>query len=370
MARVRRTAAEAAEVREAKLELMGEKLESAVEALTTGEDWTRAIEFAARFRSRSFRNTLLLYAQHLDAYEAGRVPEPMPTYVAGFNQWRELGRSVDKGQSGYMIYAPVLGRFASPNPQDPMSWRRLAPREKPAAGEVVRSKIVNVKPAYVWDASQTSGADLPERPMPRLLEGQAPEGLWDGLAAQVDDAGFALTRAEGAAAIGGANGVTYYDTRIVTVRGDMDEAAQVKTLAHELGHVRMHDPAKDARDHHRGVREVEAESVAMMIGAAHGLDTTGYTIPYVASWANAVPDKTPVEVVRETGERVRKITLDILERLPNSGIGDGYPPGLSREAQREAPGRAAPEAAEHAAQLGPAEPTRTTAAVEPAMVGR
>lgn len=370
MARVRRSADEAAEAREAKLELMGEKLESAVEALTTGEDWTRAIEFATRFRSRSFRNTLLIYAQHLDAYETGRVPEPMPTYVAGFNQWKELGRSVDKGQSGYMIYAPLLGRFASPNPQDPMSWRRLAPREKPAAGEVVRSKIVNVKPAYVWDASQTSGADLPERPMPRLLEGQAPEGLWDGLAAQVNDAGFELTRAEGAAAIGGTNGVTYYDTRIVTVREDMDDAAQVKTLAHELGHVRMHDPAEDTRDHHRGVREVEAESVAMMIGAAHGLDTTGYTIPYVASWANAVPDKTPVEVVRETGERVRKTALAILDRLPDAGLGDGYPPGLARDNHREGPTRDGTEPAGRAGRLGPVEPTPASATMEPVMVGR
>ncbi|GAB3597162.1 ArdC-like ssDNA-binding domain-containing protein [Microbacterium tumbae] len=370
MARVRRTAAEAAEAREAKLELMGEKLEAAVEALTTGEDWTRAMEFAARFRSRSFRNTLLIYVQHLDAYEAGRVPEPMPTYVAGFNQWKELGRSVDKGQSGYMIYAPVLGRFASPNPQDPMSWRRLAPREKPATGEVVRSKIVNVKPAYVWDASQTSGADLPERPMPRLLEGQAPEGLWDGLAAQVDDAGFALTRAECAAAIGGANGVTYYDTRIVTVRGDMDEAAQVKTLAHELGHVRMHDPAQDTRDHHRGVREVEAESVAMMIGAAHGLDTTGYTIPYVASWANAVPHKTPVEVVRDTGERVRKIALDIVDRLPDTGVGDGYPPGLTRETGREGATRDTPQSRERVGHLGTAEPTYAAPSAEPVAVAR
>lgn len=34
----------------------------------SGEDWKRASEFAATFRSRSFNNTLLIEVQHLDAY--------------------------------------------------------------------------------------------------------------------------------------------------------------------------------------------------------------------------------------------------------------------------------------------------------------
>lgn len=363
MARSRRSPEEAQAAREAKLELMGEKLQTAVEGLTTGEDWKRAVEFAARFRSRSFRNTLLIYAQHVEAYEQGRVSSPAPTYVAGFKQWKQLDRSVDKGQSGYMIFAPVMGRFASKDPADPMSWRRLAARERPEPGEVVRAKIVNVTPAYVWDVSQTSGADIPERPMPRLLEGQAPEGLWEGLAAQVQTEGFDLRDTADAAAIMGANGVTIYDSRVVAVRSDMDDAARVKTLAHELGHVRMHDPAEDDRSHHRGIREVEAESVAMMIGAAHGMDTSSYTVPYVASWAQSVADKDPVDVVRETGERVRAVALDILDRLPDPGIGDGYPPGLDRTGPNATRGTTPTRTAE----LGAAAPARQNTSIDVAV---
>jgi hypothetical protein len=37
-----------------------------------------------------------------------------------------------------------------------------------------------------------------------------------------------------AAAIGGANGITDFLTREVSIRMDMDDAAQVKTLAHDL----------------------------------------------------------------------------------------------------------------------------------------
>ena len=102
--------------REAKLEAVHEKLTNAVTALVTGEDWRRALEFAAQFRSRSFNNTLLIYTQHFAAYEEGRVPEPTPSYVAGFKQWLTLGRHVEKGQSGYQILAPVTARFASSTP--------------------------------------------------------------------------------------------------------------------------------------------------------------------------------------------------------------------------------------------------------------
>ncbi|MFF2633482.1 ImmA/IrrE family metallo-endopeptidase [Microbacterium sp. NPDC058021] len=85
---------------EAKLERLHAKLADAVARLVTGDDWARALEFATRFRSRSFNNTVLIRTQHSAASGQGRVPELTPTYIAGFTQWRALGRSVDRGQVG------------------------------------------------------------------------------------------------------------------------------------------------------------------------------------------------------------------------------------------------------------------------------
>jgi len=316
---------------EAKLEEVHEKLADAVQQLVSGEDWKRALVFAANFRSRSFNNTLLIWAQHQAAFERGLVPEPVPSYVAGYRQWQELGRQVQKGQPGYQILAPVTGRFASATPADATSWRRLKKLEKPRPGEAVRSKMVGVRPAYVWDATQTSGDPLPAMPAPRLLTGEAPAGLWEGLAEQIEAAGFALGDAPDASSIHGANGVTSYTDRTVFVRVDMDAAARVKTLAHELGHVLLHDPDNADVRLHRGIGEVEAESVALMIGAAHGMDTTGYTIPYVTSWAAQVDGKEPAEIVKATGERVRSTALRILDQLDTEQLGNGTPPGLGRE---------------------------------------
>lgn len=319
--------------RGAKLDALHERLTEAVAALVSGDDWRRALEFGARFRSRSFNNTLLIYVQHYEAFERGGAPEPVPTYVAGFKQWLTLGRHVVKGQTGYQILAPVTARFASRTPAVEESWRRLARGEKPSGGETVRPRMIGLRPAYVWDVSQTDGDPIPEQPRPRLLEGEAPAGLWDGLAAQVEAHGFALRRVPNRGGIVGANGLTDYTSHVVSVRVDMDAAAQVKTLAHELAHVVLHGPNNQDAALHRGIAEVEAESVALMIGAAHGLDTSTYTVPYVTSWASSVAGKSSVEVVQATAERVRTTAIAVLDDLDTKQVGSGDPPGLDRQAR-------------------------------------
>ncbi|QPR38077.1 ArdC-like ssDNA-binding domain-containing protein [Brevibacterium casei] len=369
------TREEARAAREAKLEDLHAALSSAVEHLVSGEDWVRALAFAARFRARSFSNTLLIWEQHQAAHEAGLAPEPFPSYVAGYRQWQGLGRQVQKGQPGYQILAPVTGRFATATPQDAESWRRLGKGEKPRVGEVVRTRMVGVRPAYVWDASQTAGDPIPEPPAPKLLEGEAAAGLWDGLATQVEAAGFSVVRVPHEGMIHGANGLTDYTANTVAVRENMDPAAQVKTLAHELGHVLLHGPDAEEARQHRGIGEVEAESVALMVGAANGMDTSGYTIPYVSTWAARVDGKEPVEVVKATGERVRKTALAILGQLDTAQVADGNPPGLDREEpQHSKPQRSEP-AHERTTSRRPAasvpEPAArpTTASVAPVELG-
>jgi hypothetical protein len=201
-----------------------------------------------------------------------------------------------------------------------------------AVGRGQRGELVGLVDRDRERARVTDGEPVPEAPQPTLLVGQAPEGLWDGLADQIEARGFGLRLVSNAAAIGGANGITDYTTREVSVRMDMDDAAQVKTLAHELGHVMLHGPDNADAAMHRGVAEVEAESVALMVGAGHGLDTASYTVPYVSSWASSVPGKSPVEVVRSTAERVRGAAVDTLDTLDTPQIGDGNPLGLDREA--------------------------------------
>ncbi|MEU4360401.1 ArdC-like ssDNA-binding domain-containing protein [Promicromonospora sp. NPDC023987] len=315
--------------RKAKVDALHEKLTGAVEQLVTGDDWRRAIQFAARFRSRSFNNTLLIWVQHSIAHAEGRVPDPFPSFVAGFKQWHALGRHVDKGQAGYQIFAPVTARMAGRD-DDPISWHRLERDEKPAPGEVVRSRMVGVRPTYVWPLSMTSGKDIPLPPAPQLLRGQAPGGLWDGVVEIIQAKGFRVLDAPDAAYLDGANGMTHWIKKTVHVRADMEPAARAKTLLHEAGHVLLHDRENADAVVHRGVAEVEAESVALMVADAHGMDTTDYTIPYVSTWASRVQGQDPVTTVQQTAARVRSAALTILDQLDTQTVTDGALPSIDR----------------------------------------
>lgn len=293
-----------------------------------------------------FGNAMLIMASHARAFEEGRVPDPVPDLVAGYQAWQALGRQVMRGQRGHTILAPRT-RTVREAVDGAGARRELDRGEQPRPGETptTRRPVVGWTTTTVFSMSQTDGADLPLPPEPRLLVGQAPPGLWGALAAQVTTAGYALVDAPDAAALDGANGVTNFTTRTVTVRADMDPAARVKTLAHELGHVLLHapepgtDPTAWGREVHRGVREVEAESVAFLIGAAHGMDTTAYTLPYVAGWAGGAD---PAATVRATAERVVRTARGVLDALgTDHGLG-GQPPGLHRILDaRHASGRSA-----------------------------
>jgi hypothetical protein len=269
------------------LEALHEQLSATVESLVTGEDWQAMLAVAARFHRYSASNVILILAQRPDA-----------TRVAGYRRWQSLGRQVRKGERGIAILAPCVYR------RRPLDEEEAA--QRPALATVLRGFTV----VHVFDLSQTDGEALPDV-APQLLSGGDAAGLWDGLAAQVTVAGFRIERGDCA----GANGRTDYGTRSVRVRDDVAPAQAAKTLAHEVAHVLLHDDGRASKG--RDVAEVEAESVAYVVCQAAGLDTTDYSLPYVAHWSAGEGS-----LVRSTAERVIATARHVLEGLGH-GDADG-----------------------------------------------
>ena len=219
----------------AKVAAAQEVLEREVAAIQSGDDWRRYLDFQSKLHAYSANNVMLVWRQHMMAYAEGRVPAAEPSYIAGFQTWRALGRMVDKGQHGYAVLAPLRGKRRAAVDRNG-NVRSLGKGEQLAAGEVeaARQVIRGFKVEHVFDASQIHGDPLPVAPTPKLLEGEAPSGLGQSVMEMIEARGFTVNTVPDAAHMGGANGQTVYGTKTVLIRDDMDDAAMVKTLIHYL----------------------------------------------------------------------------------------------------------------------------------------
>lgn len=287
-----------AEQRQATLDGLHQRIADEVTALQSSGQWQAWLRFASGFHRYSLNNTLLIWSQKPDA-----------SLIAGYRTWQQKGRQVRRGESAVRILGPVTKRLPL------LDETTGQPVTDPSGQPTLKTRVVGFAPVSVFDISQTDGPVLPEPVRPVLLAGQAPDGLWDALATFITDRGYQVSRGD----CGGANGFTDFRDREVRVRADVDDAQAVRTLAHEAGHVLLHEPASDqnrtARPACAGVREVEAESVAFMVTHAHGLDAGQYTFAYVAGWAEAAAttDRTVSEVIADTGARVMSAAHQLLD---------------------------------------------------------
>lgn len=267
-----------------------------VEKITSGEEWAAMLEVAARFHRYSFRNTILI-----------RIQRPDATRVAGFNTWKGLGRHVRRGEKGIAILAPCTYRRVS----EPSG---TIPAESEETGDAAQGVRVlrGFRVVHVFDVAQTDGEhDLPDV-APELLAGAAPEGLFDALREQITARGFDVALVPPAEMpTPGANGVTDWLAHRVCIRDDLEPAQRVKTTAHELAHVLLHEPGITCRDR----IEVEAESVAFVVMRAAGVSSGAYSFPYVARWADGKTD-----LVAQTGERVVGAARQILDALTEKEV--------------------------------------------------
>lgn len=253
--------------------------EAKVDSLRSSEDWLGYLAHAAKFHRYSFRNQILIWIQRTDA-----------TQVAGYRVWESLGRQVRKGEKGISILAPCIAK-----------------RENKKTGKEEKA-LVGFRAVAVFDVSQTDGDALPADPT-ALLTGEGSEALsvlYSALADLVAAEGYTLERGD----CQGRNGYTEPTNKLVRVRDDVSDIQATKTLAHELTHVLLH--ANDIATYQitQDRCEVEAESVAYLVLASHGVETDGYSIGYVAGWSSADP-----KLVRETAQRVQKTAAQIIERL-------------------------------------------------------
>ena len=269
---------------QAKAQAALDRIGDGVRSVWESEEWAKWLRTLAKFHDYSLNNTMLISMQ---------MPEA--TRVASYRSWqRDFNRHVRKGEHGIEVLVPMV---VKPKPQDPEE----APRD--GVDETERRRLVGFKVGHVFDVSQTEG-----EPLPTIAEHVSSDvDRYD----EVMDAICAVS-AYPVEVVDGlppeTNGL-FSRMGYIAIRAGMPQGQTVKTALHELAHSVLHDDPEAEPD--RAMREVQAESVAYAVSAALGLDTSGYSFGYVASWAVGKTD----EEMRRCMKVVRDAAKGIIDRM-------------------------------------------------------
>lgn len=250
-----------------------ERLENGVRELYASDSYAQYITAMSKFHHYSFSNALLILFQC-----------PQATSVAGYGTWAQLGRQVRKGEKGIQILAPCNFRATLELEKiDPVSGRTLYGQDGQPLTEKVKISPNRFKIAHVFDLSQTEGRELPQIGVSEL-SGDVEDftGIYGRLSAlsplPIVQEDFQRS----------AKGYTSFTENRIVIKPGMSQVQTVKTLVHEIAHAKLHQP-KDLLEMptaaERRQREVEAESIAYVVCQHFNIDTTDYSLAYVAGWS-------------------------------------------------------------------------------------
>jgi len=252
-----------------------ESLQGEILALRASDRWAAYLDAQSRFHNYSPRNVMLISMQRPDA-----------SHVAGFHTWRQLNRTITKGERALSILAPLFSQSIEHDHDTPIGFRWVS----------------------VFDIAQTQGPALPS-PV-QLLSARVPAHLEPALSSVVQQIGFTLLYEQLPT---GVNGECRWADRSIVIRADNPPLQRVKTIVHECAHALLHQHERS-----RALAEIEAESVAYIALKSWGLDAAPYSAGYVASWLDQGDDLHAV--IERSLSAIQRASATILRGLEQQDL--------------------------------------------------
>jgi hypothetical protein len=254
-----------------KQEIIAANVKLLIEQLEAGKSdaLTNYLTAMSRFHRYSFGNVLEIARQM-----------PTATRVAGFWAWKNVGRSVNAGAKGIRILRPLKGIRRK---KDSEAEKDITKQNEPV--------LLGFTAAYVFDISQTNGAELPAM---QQIEGDPGENI-ERLTAFVKSRKIqVIYRDDLKGAMGASAG-----GRIFLLSGQ-SKAEEFSTLVHEVAHELLHQANRPTATT-KTVRETEAEAVAFVVGKSIGLVTGTASADYIQLYhGNAKLLGESLEVIQQT----------------------------------------------------------------------
>jgi hypothetical protein len=252
------TAEQKKEYAAAKQEEQRTMLADAVQRLCTSEGWLRYLEATAKFPGRSFNNRMLIAFQ-----------DPEATLVEGGKTWpKKWDRKVQP--EGYehpiMILAPIMGDVKD---KDGNVIKGLDGKPK--------QRVIFYKSVKIYDVRWTEGKPIPARPEPQPVTGDSHEEYILRASQYIEGMGANVTD----------TAVEYFteDEALTFPISANAVNGQVRELVRAAARIGAVTPMAEAElSLSAAQQEVIIESAAYMVCQNIALDTTGMTVPYIASW--------------------------------------------------------------------------------------
>ncbi|MGE1217503.1 LPD25 domain-containing protein [Bacillus toyonensis] len=291
------------------VQALTKKMEKSVEGyFRTPGDLKEYLTFMAKFYHYSPSNISLIQSQFQGANAVG-----------SFSFWKEKGFPVKKGEKGIKILVP--NRTVAKFKDKEGTWKTVTKANEEEKKQI-ESKSVEVMPGrlyfavgHVFDLSQTNAKaeDLPRIFPNRWLEGSVTDyqSLYKGMETIAEKNGVKII--EPKQELGVAKGVSYTLTNEVALNPRNSELQNVKTLLHELAHAKLHT-AETHMNYTAPEKEFQAEMTAYAVSSYFGIDTSEYSLGYLASWTQGKEMKDKTKLLKE----VHETSIEFIETIENT----------------------------------------------------
>ena len=273
-----------------------QKAETQLEEMSDSESFKKYLNTLAKFPNYSVNNVLLIQAQN-----------PQATLVSGYKDWqKKFNRHVNKGAKALYITAPII--------------KPLNEEEKKKYNTTEDKAIVAYRYVPVFDIANTTGE--PVLTAHDFITNEYTTEQTDifctsklnKVAEHIEkEYGISISFKPLDKDIGG-----YYRPKDHTIALNSlnSKTEQLKTLFHEFAHSQLHNTkALKELDEPltRAHKEAQAESVAYLSMQTMGIDTSGYSVGYISTWAQ---DK---DLMKQSLQEIKKVfnqTLEVIEKTP------------------------------------------------------
>ena len=278
------------QTREEKMSAIQKKLEDGVRAIFTSEKYQEYISAMSKFPRYSINNCILI---------ASQLPEA--SLVCGFRKWQtEFNRTVNKGEHGIMILAPIKGKTEVVEEVFDENNKAVVDENGNQKTEKVTREYQTFRPVYVFDVSQTSGDPLPTLAS-ELNETVDSFEEMKSVLISISPVPVSFETING-----GANGYYSPTAGKIVIDERLPQLQMLKTMVHEIAHATLgHGSKEDKWD--RQTKEVQAESVAYWVTQMIGLDTSEYSFGYISGWSKdkEVSElKESLDVIKQTADTI------------------------------------------------------------------